>query len=401
MSVVSAAAPGLAFSIALLSGSQAMLFAVTSTLVVLNGLAGLALAPHPSLATLPATCVVLGTLATTLPASSYMARVGRRTGLAHGALVGVGAALAAAAALSLNGFWLLCAAAILFGVFNGFGQYYRFAAADLAQPSTRASAIALVLAGGLLGGMIGPNLSRITVDALPVRYAGAYLALAGFALVACVLARHIRESSAAPCTPDAARRTIAELAAQPRFAVAVLAGAIGYAVMSLLMTATPIAMSHGGHGYGEAAFVISSHVIAMFLPSLFTGTVIRRVGVLPVLAAGALLDFGAVAIALSGSRVAEFWWALVLLGVGWNFLYVGGTTLLADAYRPEERALAQGANEFVIFSAQAIASLASGAIVTAAGWERVNRAVLPLLVVVIAAIAWLMRVERAASSPVR
>jgi ABC-type dipeptide/oligopeptide/nickel transport system permease component len=138
-----------------------------------------------------------------------------------------------------------------------------------------------------------------------------------------------------------------------------------------------------------------------FLPSLFTGTVIRWVGVLPALAAGALLDFGAVAIALSGSRVAEFWWALVLLGVGWNFLYVGGTTLLADAYRPEERALAQGANEFVIFSAQAIASLASGAIVTAAGWERVNLAVLPLLVVVIAAIAWLMRVERAASSPVR
>jgi MFS family permease len=183
-------------------------------------------------------------------------------------------------------------------------------------------------------------------------------------------------------------RPLAQIAAQPKFIVAVLSAAIGYGVMNFLMTSTPIAMQACGHPYGDAAFVISSHVIAMFAPSFLTGPLIKRLGVLPVLLAGAALNLAAIGIALAGIAVANFWWALVALGIGWNFLYIGGTTLLTETYRPEERARAQGANETAIFVMMAVSSLSSGMIVTGAGWEKVNLSALPLVAAVIAAVAW-------------
>lgn len=387
-------AAGAGGSLVLLAGSQAMLFAVTSTLVAVNGLAGLALAPRAALATLPASCVVLGTLAAALPASLHMRRAGRRAGLVHGALIGVVASAACALAIGLGSFWLLCAGALAFGAFNAFGQYYRFAAADAVPAPARAKAVSLVLAGGLVGGLIGPVASRLTIDALQPRFAGAYLALAVFALAAAALLRRARLAEPRPGELSRPARRFAEVAAQPRYRVAVLAGAAGYGVMSLVMTATPIAMYACGHSYGETVFVISSHVVAMFAPSLGTGVLVRRLGVLPVLAAGVLLNLGAVCMALSGEGVREFWWALVLLGVGWNFLYIGGTTLLADTYRPEERAAAQGANELAVFLTQALASLSAGGIVAAGGWREVNAAALPVLAAVAAGVAWLALRER-------
>jgi predicted MFS family arabinose efflux permease len=382
-------------NVALLAACQALLFTNNSTLVAINGLVGLSLAPWQTLATLPVTCWVLGGAIATMPASLHMKRVGRQRGLLAGTLWGVIGALLSAAAVGLQSFWLLCFATLVLGVYNAYGQYYRFAAADVASADFRPTAISLVLAGGLLGGVLGPTASRFTVELVTPRFVGAYLALIVFAIIAMALLRFIRVPDAGLDERSTSGRRLSELAMQPKFALAVLAGAAGYGVMNFLMTSTPIAMEISGHAYDAAAFVISSHIVGMFAPSFFTGPLIRRVGVLPVLFAGALLNFAAIAVALSGIAVAQFWWSLVLLGVGWNFLYIGGTTLLTETYRPEERAKAQGANEQAIFIVMLISSFASGMTVTAAGWQRVNLFALPLVALVAAAIVWYALYQRA------
>jgi MFS family permease len=238
----------------------------------------------------------------------------------------------------------------------------------------------------------------MTVDLLTPRFTGAYLALIGFALVTLLLLRLTRIPMPDITVQAAPGRPLREIAAQPKFVVAVMSGAIGYGVMNFLMTSTPIAMGVCGHPYSDAAFVISSHVIGMFAPSFVTGGLIKRAGVLPVMFAGAVLNFAAISIALSGISVAQFWWSLVLLGVGWNFLYVGGTTLLTETYRPGEMAKAQGANEQAIFIVMVISSVASGATVTAAGWERVNFYALPLVALAAIAIAWFALTQRKAGA---
>jgi MFS family permease len=382
-------------NVGLLAACQAMLFTNNATLIAINGLAGLALAPYAALATLPVTCWVLGGALGTMPASLHMKRVGRKRGLSWGTLWGVAGALIAAAAIWLQSFWLLCFATLVWGVYNAYGQYYRFAAADVSSPDFRSTAISLVLAGGLVGGLLGPALSRWTVDLAGPRFMGAYLALIAFALVTMVLLRFIRIPEPTAAERTASGRPLGQIAAQPKFIVAVLSGAIGYGVMNFLMVSTPIAMRACGHPYGDAAFVVSWHVVGMFAPSFITGGLIRRMGVLPVMLAGVLLNFAAIGIALSGIAVAQFWWSMVVLGVGWNFLYIGGTTLLTETYRPEERAKAQGANDQAIFIMMVISSLTSGATVTTAGWERVNLMAVPMVAVVAAALLWFMLRERA------
>ena len=376
-------------NVALLAACQAMLLAVNSTLIAINGLAGLALAPAVSLATLPVTFWVVGGAITTAPASFYMRRVGRKRGLIRGAAAGILGVLICAGAVYLQNFWLLCAGTLVMGGSNAFGQYYRFAAADASSADFRPMAISLVLAGGLVGGILGPAASRITVDLFAPRFMGAYLALIAFILVAIALLRAARLPDI-PVSADApSGRPLSVIAAQPKFIVAVLCGAIGYGVMNFLMTSTPIAMGVCGHPYGDAAFVISSHVIGMFAPSFFTGALIRRFGTLAVMFTGAVLNLGAIAVALSGVAVSQFWASLVLLGIGWNFLYIGGTTLLTLTYRPEERAKAQGANEVAIFVMMAVSSFSSGLVVTSAGWDRINLFALPFIGVAMAALAWL------------
>jgi MFS family permease len=386
-------------NVGLLAACQAMLFTNNSTLIAVNGLAGLALAPYVGLATLPVTCWILGGALATMPASLHMKRVGRQSGLSFGILFGVVGALLCATAMWQQSFWLLCFGTLVWGVYNAYGQYYRFAAADAATPDFKATAISLVLAGGLVGGILGPSLSRFTVDMAGPRFMGAYLALIGFALVAAVLLRFIQIPTPTAAEQAASGRPLAEIAAQPRFIVAVLAGAFGYGVMNFVMTSTPIAMGVCGHPYGDAAFVISSHVVAMFAPSFFTGALIRRFGVLTVMFFGTVLNLAAITIALSGVSVAHFWWALALIGAGWNFLYIGGTTLLTETYRPEERAKAQGANDQAIFIMMALSSLTSGLTVTTSGWERVNLVALPLVTLVGLAIGWYaMRSRKAAAA---
>ena len=376
-------------NVGLLAACQAMLFTNNSTLIAINGLAGLALAPNATLATLPVTCWVIGGAIATMSASQYMKKVGRQAGLIRGASIGILGALICASAVWMANFWLLCFGAIVFGTFNAFGQYYRFVAAEVSPPDFRATAVSLVLAGGLVGGILGPTTSRFTVDLIGPKFTGAYLALIVFVLVTMLILSRIRVPDLSAAEQAATGRPMSEIARQPRYIVAVTAGAISYGVMNFLMTSTPIAMGVCGHPYGDAAFVISSHVVAMFAPSFVTGVLIKRVGVIQVMLAGAALNIAAIAIALSGVAVANFWWSLVLLGVGWNFLYIGATTLLTETYRPEERAKAQGANETAIFVMMAVSSFSSGMIVTNAGWEKVNYAASPLLAVVVAALIYL------------
>jgi MFS family permease len=381
-------------NVGLLAACQAMLLPNNSTLIAINGLAGLALAPYAALATLPVTAWVLGGALGTMPASLHMKRVGRQAGLTSGTLWAVVGALLCAAAISLQNFWLLCCGALVLGVYNAYGQYYRFAAADAATPDYRPTAISLVLAGGLVGGIIGPTLSRWTVDLAGRKFMGAYLVLIAFAVATIVLLRFIRIPTPSAAERTASGRPLREIAAQPKFIVAVLSGAVGYGVMNFLMTSTPIAMLACGHHFGDAALVISSHIIGMFGPSLFTGALIRRCGVLRVMLAGAALNLVTIAIAFTGISVAHFWWSLVLLGVGWNFLYTGGTTLLTETYRPEERAKAQGANDQAIFLMMLVSSFSSGVAVTTAGWERVNLFALPLIAIVAVALVWFAAHER-------
>jgi len=384
-------------NVSLLAACQAMLFTNNATLIAINGLAGLALAPSALLATLPVTCWVLGGALGTMPASLHMKRVGRQAGLTAGTLWGIIGALLCSIAIGAQSFWLLCFGALVFGVYNAYGQYYRFAAADVAHAEFKATAISLVLAGGLVGGILGPTTSRFTVDLVGPKFLGAYLALIVFALATVVLLRFLRVPVPSVAEQQAQGRSLAEIAAQPKFMVAVASGAIGYGVMNFLMTSTPIAMGVCGHPYSDAAFVISSHVVAMFAPSFVTGYLVRRLGVLPVMGAGVLLNLVAILVALSGIGVPHFWVSLVALGMGWNFLYIGGTTLLTETYRPEEKAKAQGANDFSIFAMMAISSFTSGSIITTAGWEAVNYSALPLVALVGVALAWLALRERRAA----
>ena len=375
-------------NVALLAACQAMLFANNSTLFAINALTGFALAPHPAFATLAMTCWVLGGAAATMPASFHMKRVGRQRGLTLGTLWGVVGAIGCAAAVWLQSFWLLCLATLVFGVFNAYGQYYRFAAADTASPDYRSTAISLVLAGGLVGGIIGPATSRLTIDLLHPRFLAAYIGLLVFVLAATALLQFIRIPTPSAAERTASGRPLLEIAAQPKFIVAVLCAAIGYGVMNFLMTSTPIAMQVCGLPFGDTAFVISSHIVGMFAPSFFTGHLMRRFGVLKIMMVGALLNFGTVAIALAGITVTHFWWALVVLGIGWNFLYIGGTTLLTETYRPEERAKAQGAMDQCIFIVMAVSSFTSGMTVTSVGWTRVNLVALPLIAIIAIALTW-------------
>jgi MFS family permease len=331
----------------------------------------------------------------------WMKRVGRRNGFLTGIGIGlIGASIATFAIYSAS-FVLLCLGHALLGVYNGFGQYYRFAAADAATPDFKAKAISLVLAGGLVGGVVGPELTKITIDFAQPTYLATYASLLAFGTLAMAIVSRLAIPAAAEAATHEPARPLRALAAQPKFAVAMLVAAIGYAVMNFLMTATPLAMRFCGHPYGAAAGVITAHVIAMFAPSFVTGSLIKRFGVLPIMATGVAAQLVCVAVALSGQQVMNFWWALVLLGVGWNFMYLGGSTLLTEAYRPSEKATAQGLNEITIFAVQAISSFSSGVLVNAAGWDVLNYIALPLILVAGASLAWLTFASARASGSSR
>ena len=382
----------------LLACCQALLFTNNVTLISLNGLAGFALADTKALATLPVTGYVVGAALSTFPASLWMKRVGRRNGFLTGTLFGLAGGAITTAAIWQSSFWLLVFGTLVLGTYNAFGQYYRFAAADATPVHWKARAISLVMAGGLVGGIVGPEMSKVTRDLVQPTFLASYASLMGFCLLTMAILAGLRIPDPHAAEAHGPTRPLREIMAQPVFMVAVAVAALGYGVMNLLMTSTPLAMGFCGHPYAAAASVISAHVIAMFGPSFFTGSLIHRFGVLNVMMAGVALMFGCVAIGLSGQLVTHFWWSLVLLGVGWNFMYVGGTTLLTEAYRPAEKAKAQGANEILVFCTTATSSFTSGVLVNASGWNTLNYVALPFLAIAGAAALWLALRRRAAAA---
>ena len=383
-------------NIALLAAAQALLLTNGIMLVSINGLLGLQLAADKRLATLPITTYVIGATLATLPAAFFMKRHGRRAGFMLGAGLGMFGALISAFAVGIGSFWLLCLGTVFAGTYNAFGQQYRFAAADAAPLAWKSKAISLTLTGGILGGVIGPEVGKLTRTLLEPTYLASYGALIGFAALAMLIASRLTIPPLTSAEQNAVGRPLLRIARQPAFVVAVLAAACGYGVMNLLMTATPLAMDICGLPFADTAFILQWHVIGMFAPSFFTGGLIKRFGVLNILIAGAALMFLCVGIALSGVTLMHFWWALVLLGVGWNFLFIGGTTLLTETHRPEEKAKVQGSNDFLVLSVQGITSLSAGILITGDGWTSLNAYAIPVIAMTTLATALLWLYRRAA-----
>lgn len=376
-------------NVALLASAQALLFTNNVTLIAVNGLAGYQLAVDKSFATLPVTTQIIGSALAAMPASNLMQKIGRRAGFQLGTLLGFFGGAIATYGIYARSMTLLCLGTFVLGLYAAFGQFYRFAAADSAAPAFKAKAISLVVAGGLVGGLIGPALSKWTRNLANVEFLASYASLMGFCVLTAILLTGLDIPKPQAAATDAPARRLREVAAQPVFIVATLASAFGYGVMNFLMTATPLAMGVCGHPYGAAADVISAHVIAMFAPSFFTGSLIQRFGPHKVILTGVLILFGCTAVALSGIDVAHFWWSLVLLGLGWNFMFVGGSTMLTETYRPSERARAQGLHDLLVFVTTATSSFASGLILKNNGWAMLNYVAIPFIAAAGFAVLWL------------
>jgi len=373
----------------LLAVCQGLFLTNNVTFIAINGLVGLALAPLGWMATMPVMGYVVGGALSTAVVARTQQRFGRKASFQAGLGVALLSALLCAYAAFTRNFWLLCFATVVAGYYSANANLYRFAAAELAAPEAREKAVSLVMAGGLLGAVTGPNLAARTRELSDVPFVGAYLALAAVALLAMVLLSFIH--FAPPVVREAATngRPLGQIMKQPVFIVAAAAGALGYGVMNLLMAATPIAMQQCSLPFSDAAWVLQWHVIGMFAPGFFTGHLIKRFGALPIMGVGVALNFACIMVALSGVQLHQFLVALFLLGVGWNFLFTGSTTLSLSAYSYEERDRAQGALNFFVFATLAMSSFASGVLVTTRGWALLNYGSLVPVAVLGAALLWL------------
>ncbi len=378
-----------------LAATQGLFLTNNVVFIAINGLVGLRLAPAGWMATLPVMgYVVGGALATGLVAASQR-RWGRKVSFQLGLLVALMSVLVCALALVAGNFWLLVAGTVVAGYYSANGQLYRFAAGELAAPAFREKAVSLVLAGGLVGAVVGPNLANHTRNLFSIPFLGAYLALAGVALLSMGVMATIRFPHGPGKTGGGGGgRPLAEIARQPEFIVAAVGAALSYGVMNLLMAATPLAMDICGLPFADAAFVLQWHVIGMFAPGFVTGSLIARHGVLRVMAAGLALNALCIAIALSGQDLHRFTVALFVLGVGWNFLFTGSTTLAMRSYRPEEKDKAQAAINFGVFTIMAVTSFASGALVTTHGWTWLNLGSTLPVGLLAGALAWLAALQR-------
>lgn len=379
-------------NVLLLAGSQTLVQSASVLAITIGALVGGLLAPDQSLATMPIAAIVLGTVVASIPSAVFMRRVGRRTGFLTGACIGLVGAMVAAFAVYKASFALFVAGHALFGVYQAFANYYRFAAGEAAAPDFKSRAISWVIAGGVIAAILGPLLAYWPRELFPAHpFLGSYLAQAGLGILALFVLAQLRMPELSAAAITAPQRSRRELLRQPAFVVAVLGSAIGYAVMLLVMTATPVAMVESGYKVGDAVRVIQWHVLAMFAPSFFTGALISRFGAPAMMAVGFGLLIGHVAIALSGDALVHFGAGLVLLGLGWNFSFVGGTTLLTSAYRESERVRAQAINDFVVFGIVAVASLSSGWLYHRFGWQTLNLVALPLLAIALFATIGLVR----------
>jgi MFS family permease len=378
-------------NVAVLVLAHAVLGAQLALNIIVAGLAGALLAGDASLATLPLSVVVLGSLVTTPGVSLFMGRYGRRAGFLVGAAAGAAGGALCARALFVDSFELFLLGSVLLGLYQATQGFFRFAAADAAPDAFKPKAISWVLAGGLLSALLGPEIVRATSGSFGgVPYAGAYLAVIALNVVgAIVLAFLDIPAPGRVAATGASGRPIAVIVRQPAFIVAALSAMVGFASMSLVMTSTPLAMV--GHGFtaDHAADVVRWHIIAMFAPSFFTGSVIQRFGRLPVIAAGLLLLAACGAVAIAGVELMHFYAALVALGIGWNFSFIGATSLLGTTHTRAEQAKVQGLNDFLVLGLVAVGSFGSGALLDAFGWTAVQYAMAPALLAALAGLAWL------------
>ncbi len=348
-----------------------------------------------SLATLPQFIMQVGIMAATVPASLLMAKIGRRGGFTVGALAGIiGGGLGTVAVFQQN-FVLLSIATFFIGAAAAFAWYFRFAAADAADPNYRARAISLVMAGGVFAGFLGPQTAKMAVDMFaPVTFAGVFTMMSVFALVTMFVVQGIRIPVLSATEKAEGGRPMLEIMRQPAYIAALSSSMFGYGVMTLVMVATPLAMMGCGYAFGDSATVIQFHAIAMFLPSFFTGHLIQRFGVLAVIMTGAVISIGCAVVNLMGVDYWNFMIANILVGLGWNFTYIGGTTLLTTTYRPAERARVQASHDFIVYSTTATAAGLSGILQANAGWYVINIAALPMLGTVLLTSLWYLARQR-------
>ncbi len=383
----------------LLTLCQGLLLTNNVTFMAINGLVGLRLAPASWMATLPIMAYVVGGALSTALVARIQSRYGRQASFQTGLLVAALAALLCAWAVWRQDFWLLVLATTIAGYYNANGGLYRFAAAELSRPDWREKAVSLVLAGGLIGAVLGPLLATRTLDLLTQPFVGAYLALSFVALLGMLVMAGVRfapqtQPASGPGTA-AQGRPLREIARQPMFLIAAISAALGYGVMNLLMAATPLAMQQCGLAFADTAMVMQWHVIGMFAPGFFTGHLIRRFGALPIMAIGLALTLGCVIVALSGTALPQFVSALLLLGVGWNFLYTGSTTLALTTYRAEEKDRAQALLNFTVFATLGVSALSSGVLVSSQGWSWLQIGSLLPISLIAVCLLWLLRLQLA------
>jgi MFS family permease len=379
-------------NVPLLATCQALMMSATSLIITTAALVGFALAENKSWATLPLAAQFIATMCTTIPAALLMERIGRRQGFMLASLFGASGAVFATLAILKGKFSLFIFGTVQIGIFNGFGNYYRFAAADGVAKDLKGRAVSYIIAGGVIAAFVGPNLANMTRGfAKNAPFAGSYASLVSLYLLSLAVMAFLKlppKPAAEKVPGKITGRSLRAIAAQPMFIVALVCGMLGYGVMALAMTATPLAMQYVDHPFSDTSFVIQWHVLGMFAPSFATGHLIKRYGVLNIMLTGAVLGVACMTINLSGSSVWHFWTALLFLGISWNFLFIGATTLLTETYRPEERAKTQALNDFAVFTTVALASLSAGALQSHYGWQAVNVGLIPLLVLILAAILW-------------
>jgi len=385
-------------NVPLLAFSQAMMMSSMSLILTASALVGYALADDKSLSTFPVAVIFIAVMLTSIPAAMLIQRIGRKPSFMLATFFGMTGAIVATIAIMQSSFWLFVCSSVFIGIFNGFGNYIRFAAADSVDKDDKGRAISFVMAGGVIAAIIGPNLANLTRDSIEgMPFAGSYMSIIVIYILALISLSFIKlpkfhESSEQEPTNNA--RPLSEIVKQPKFIVALICSMLGYGVMSFVMTATPLSMSHHAHTFSDTSFVIQWHVLGMFAPSFFTGSLIKRFGVSRIMFIGTILGFACVATNLLGHSLSHYWIALTLLGVSWNFLFIGGTTLLTETYRPEERSKTQAMNDFSVFTMVAISSLSAGSLQHQFGWQTVNYGVIPLLLIILLSVIWLMFKDR-------
>lgn len=374
----------------ILAGSQAIFQSIAVLIMTIGGLAGALLAPSPALSTVPLAMASLGTVLVMFPASLWMSQIGRKTGFITGALSGIMSAIISMVAMNQHSFILLCIGMFFLGIYQAFAQFYRFAAGEVVLPAFRTKAISLVLAGGVVAALLGPFLASFGSAFFSVSYAGSFLFMGIMASVGLLLLSRLQiPVQSMESSEHVLARPWKKVVFQPAYLVALFSGASGFGIMVLGLTATPIAMKHYGFDLPQIATVIQLHILGRFVPSFFTGKLIDRFGVINIMLAGILLMLAYLALAFSGVTWGMFAVALILMGIGWNFLYVGGTSLLATTYTTGEKGVAQATNDMSVFIFSLLCSLGAGPLLNAYGWKTMHLLLVPWVLFLMVPLLWL------------